>query len=196
MLPDYPKLKKKISDIYNARINSIISHIPFDGVSKHTAFEGRKNKIIRQDGTVDETEFKEIASNISIDLKDYENITLSDILKKIDECAAKMAKQESLHFIEVIDKAVESAGNTVNCVGESLAPKHIFEALEKMEISFNKDNTPNLPTFIASPNMSEKFKEMLKVIENTPELKEKMDTIIEKKRSEWRDREDSRKLVG
>jgi len=68
--------------------------------------------------------------------------------------------------------------------------------LEKVEISFNKDNTPILPTFVAASSTSEKIREVFRIIEDTPELKEKMDNIIEKKRSEWRDRESSRKLVG
>jgi len=196
MLPDYPDIKQKISDTYNARMNSIIRHAPFDDVNKHTIFEGHRNRIIRHDGTVDDTEFKEVASDISIDLKNYENTTVEEILKKIDECAVEMAKQQSQHFFKVIDKTVEIAGNTVKCDGEPFAPKHIFDMLEKIEISFNKDNTPNLPTFVAAPSTSEKFLEALKKIEDTPELKEKMDTKIEKKRSEWRDRESSRKLVG
>lgn len=196
MLPDYPEIKKKISDAYTARMKNIIRYAPFDDVAKHTIFEGHRNRIIRHDGTVDETEFKEFASDISIDLKNFENTTVEDILKKIDKCAIEMGKQQSQHLFKVIDKTVESAGNTVKCNDEPFAPKHIFEMLEKIEISFNKDNTPNLPAFVAAPSTTEKFLEVLKMIEDTPELKEKMDKILEKKRSEWRDRESSRKLVG
>lgn len=196
MLPDYPEIKKKIFDAYTTRMKNIIRHAPFDDVAKHTIFEGHRNRIICHDGTVDDTEFKEVASDISIDLKNFDNTTVEDILKKIDECAIEMGKQQSQHLFKIIAKTVESVGNTVECNGEPFAPKHIFEMLEKIEISFNKDNTPNFPSFVAAPSITKKFYEVLKMIEDNPELKEKMDKILENKRNEWRDRENSRKLVG
>lgn len=145
----------------------------FDNVAKHTIFEGHRYRIIRHDGTVEDTEFKKLVAEISIDLKNYESTTVEDILRKIDECAVEMGKQQTQHFFEVIEKTVEDSGNTVSCNGEHLAPKHVFEMLEKVEISFNKDNTPILPTFVAASSTSEKIREVFRIIEDTPELKEK-----------------------
>ncbi len=196
MLPDYPEIKKKIFDVYTARVNNIIKYSSFGSFVKHTIFEGHKNRIIRHDGTVDDTEFKELASNISIDLKNFEDMSVEDIMKKVDECAFEMAKQQLHHFVKVIENTVNSVGNTVKCDGEPFQPKHFFDMLEKVEISFNKDNAPNLPTFVAATDTLNIVAEVLKMIKDTPELKEKMDNILKKKRSEWRDRESSRKLVG
>ena len=196
MLPDYPEIKKKIFDVYTARMNNIIKCSSFDNFAKHTIFEGYRNRIIRHDGTVDDTEFKELTSNISIDFKNFEGVSVEDIMKKVDECAFEMAKQQSQHFVKVIENTVNNVGNTVKCDGEPFNPEHIFDMLEKVEISFNKDSTPNFPTFVAAPDTLNIVAEVLKMIEDTPELKVKMDNILKKKRSEWRDRESSRKLVG
>ena len=78
----------------------------FDNVAKHTIFEGHRYRIIRHDGTVEDTEFKKLVAEISIDLKNCESTTVEDILRKIDECAVEMGKQQTQHFFEVIEKTV------------------------------------------------------------------------------------------
>jgi len=102
MLPDYPEIKKKISDAYTLRMNMLIKQAPFDDVATHTIFEGHKNRIIRHDGTIDDTEFKEVVCDISIDLNNFEDTTVEDILKKIDECAVEMGKQQSPHYLYLL----------------------------------------------------------------------------------------------
>jgi hypothetical protein len=196
VLPDYPEIKKVIYDLYISRMKKIMMQAPFDEVPKHTILEGHQNSITRHDNTIDETEFKEISFNISIDLLDYEKTSIEDILEKVDNCAIEMAKQHSQHFFSVIEKTVEAVGNTVECQIDSFGPEQIFEMLSKVEISFNKDGSPNLPTAIGNYETAKKFSETLKMIEDAPELKKQMDILIERKRSEWRDRESSRKLVG
>lgn len=71
----------------------------FDNVAKHTIFEGHRYRIIRHDGTVEDTEFKKLVAEISIDLKNYESTTVEDILRKIDECAVEMGKQQRQQFL-------------------------------------------------------------------------------------------------
>ena len=68
--------------------------------------------------------------------------------------------------------------------------------LEKVQIDFDEKDNPIKPGFFVDPNTGQKILEILKTIEDTPELLKKHDEIIEKKRIEYHDRESHRKLVG
>jgi gamma-glutamyltranspeptidase len=67
--------------------------------------------------------------------------------------------------------------------------------MEGMEINFNEDGTHKLSLYTGTEG-SKIITEVLKEINNTPELKKRMEEIIDKKRIEWNDRESSRRLVG
>jgi len=198
MLPDYPEIKRRIHKSLTTRMQTICNGPPpFSDVGRQTLFEGNRNKIVRNDGTISDSTFEEISSKISIDLDNYENMTFDEILNKIDQCALDMAKQQSQYLFQTIDEAVKSVGNTIDCKGEIFNPDHIFRMLDKITIDFNSDGTPNMPLLVVgAPEVGNKWIEVQETIENTPELKKIMEELIDKKRMEWLDRENSRKLVG
>ena len=67
--------------------------------------------------------------------------------------------------------------------------------LEKIEIDFDKSGNPIMPTILLSPKDVRKFKEKFKEWDKNPEMERRSKEIIEKKRKQWLDRENSRKLV-
>jgi hypothetical protein len=65
-----------------------------------------------------------------------------------------------------------------------------------MLLRFDENGNFIKPTVLASPKGAKKIVEVYKKIEETPELKKKMEKIINQKKREWNARENSRKLVG
>lgn len=196
MLPDYSEIKGKIKKKIEERMRSGKEIPPLDVLPQKTVFEGDKFKTVRSDGSTDVTDFEKFSTEIKIDLKDFESISFEEILKKVDEAAIEMETQKGRHFFEKMKEIVDSTGNVINAKGEKLNPEHIFKLMELIEINFNDNGTYKPLDFYVGTEISERSIEVLKEIDNTPELKRRMEEIIDKKREEWRDRESSRRLVG
>ena len=76
-----------------------------------------------------------------------------------------------------------------------MTPELIMKTLEKIDISFDEFGNPLIPTLIVRPEILKKMEENVDIWKETPESREKMRKLIEKKRSEWIDRQNRRKLV-
>lgn len=98
--------------------------------------------------------------------------------------------------LEFLDKVTEITGNVVNAkeaIEKSLNP--LLELYEKIELRFDERGFPIPLTIAINPKEEEKFKGYQKELTTNPELLRKLTQIIEKKRKQWLDRENSRKLV-
>lgn len=91
-----------------------------------------------------------------------------------DQILESLMPQVFGHISEICD----ATGNTVSGEGRSIW-ETLTEALESIEISFDVDGNPNLPTLVMHPNTASK-------LEDPPDGFEKhWDEIIERKRNEW-----------
>lgn len=198
MLPDYPKLKERLSKLLTSRLVSEQKKIgsPVLDVPRRIQHEGRKTRIIREDGSVWESDMKKIQTQIKINLQDVKNMKPKDIIEKIDEMAMQAASQQSKIAYEEIEKAVREVGNALDLKGEKFKVDHFFQMLEKLWIDFDKEGKPLLPTIVAGEKAYKVLSEVLTQIENNSEYKGRMEEIIMKKKELWRDREANRKLVG
>lgn len=198
MLPDYPKTKEKVSqalmDRFQEEQNKALGIISTR--NKIRVFEGRKMIVIREDGTKNKIEFKQIEVGMDMDLRKVENYTLQDILQIFVQAAHEMAKQKSQMFMQTMDKSSEEANTTVDAKGKPLTPELLFETLGKMWIDFDENEKPYLPTIIVGTKLFEDFQKLFVQLESNPEYKKKFDKLIEEKRMQWRERESNRKLVG
>ena len=66
----------------------------------------------------------------------------------------------------------------------------------ELEIDFDKDEQPELPTIVVHPDVFKNIAEKLAAFENDPEFRRKRAEILARKKLEWRAREADRKLVG
>ena len=196
MLPDYPKIKEKVNDIFLKRIKRQSMPYPINKASKRKIHEGKRSKIIRADGSEDVTDIGEISSDTKeIDLREFEKLTYEDILKKIDESAKEIAVEQFNMMLDNIKETTKKTGNSINVEGK-IEPENILALLEIVYIDFNKDGSlPSDLTFLIPPGAEEEIEEVIEKIKNTPELNERWNEIIKEKRREWRARENSRKLV-
>ena len=194
MLPDFLKTKEKLKKMHNTEMKKAqFRHLgPFADTPKSEIFEGDEVILIRSDGSREEVEMKEAEGKMEIKLKEIEEMTHERILDKIDTVAREMAKQIAKSGYEVIDKAAQEVGNVTSADSEPLSIDLLLEGLEKMHLSFDEDGQPSGLTLVAHPKMSSALEKIYSQIESHPRYQE----LMERKREEWRVRENNRKLVG
>ncbi len=197
MLPDLPSLKNDIQWLLTRYLrNQINARLGvFNEASKHKAFEGNRMRVMRADGSVTDSEYKESSAELSVSLGEVPKLSIEDRLLRINNIAEKMAGQMSKHLFETLNKAIDSVGNVVDRKGKPFDVETVFEAFNTVQIEFDEAGNHNM-SWVMPPNLIEKAKKVFEQIDSDPVLKRRFDEMMERKRVEWRDREASRKLVG
>ena len=123
----------------------------------------------------------------------YETIFKTDIegfIQEIDSTATSAINPLMKQIFELLTEVSEETGQVIDAKGEAFSYDLIIEAIQKMEISFEEDGTPIMPSLVASPNM----KKMLEENPASEEQRAKLDEIIELKKGEYFAKKRSRKL--
>ena len=195
MLPDFLKTKEKLEKMLDSeRKKAELLHLgPVADAPKSNIFEGDKVILINAaDGSCEEVEMKQSTSKLEVKSEEVETMTHEMVLDKINHLAEKMAEKVRISFYETLSGTAEEAGNTTSLEGEPLTIDVFLEMLEKMHISFDKEGNPSYLTFAASPEVRPALVEIISQAEADPRYQE----LMERKKEEWRVRENNRKLVG
>jgi hypothetical protein len=196
MLPDFPKIKSKLQDYWNQygeyrlRIHSQTMNIG----SSHRNYEGNQWTVQREDGTETTSSYKKAESAIKIHFDDVPNLTPDKIAAKIDQLTHDMASQVDEQLFQTLMSVGEQTDRVVDGSNRSFID-NMLHSLESMLISFDKDGAPRMPTAFVSPQMAEQLKDKIPEWNNDPDIDQKYNEIMMRKREEWRDRESSRRLV-
>ena len=197
MLPDFPQgkilLRKKINLLFKQAIHAesfVMSHLA--GFFQH---EGNKCTYETEDGEIKEMKYERMESTITINLDEVPDLGPSVIKKRITTAAKEMASQQMGMFFTTLEDLTKEVGNAVDARGMPFSPELIHEMLRKIQIDFNDDGKPYLPTIIVGPEVAKQLEGKFKEWERNPKFKKEFDEIINIKREEWRDRESNRKLV-
>ena len=197
MLPDYPLVKAKLMKFYlNQMMIAHHEHLGFFGQIKSSVMhEGETDVISREDGTLDELipQRLQMTGLIPATSSDIEAIKVEDILTSMLEVGRGLANAKAKMIIEKIEEATKKVGNVVGPNSDSA--EQIFEMVEKRHFDFDQQGRPIWGQFVAHPETMAAIKATLERIESTPELTDRMERLIEKKRGEFFDREAARKLA-
>lgn len=90
-----------------------------------------------------------------------------------------------------MDEVCDKSGQTVDSGGDGFSYDLFLDMLEKIEISFDKNNEPIKPTLIMHPDVAEKIKEIKPTKEQ--ELREKL--IWERKKVDFIAKKRIRRLL-
>lgn len=196
MLPDYPRLKRRLNSKFEEMIRKEMKKDPFLAqIRKHEIHEGNSLTAKSLDGYSSTTRYQEIASEFKISTDEIIKHGPDAFFSRATETSKDMVRKLSQHTIGVLDRIIERTGNVVKTKGGAVTPHSILDAIEKMEISFDESGKPIMPVIVMAPDEFEKIKGNLKEWEPDPELEKRRKEIIEKKRKQWIDRENCRKLV-
>lgn len=164
-------------------------------ISNVRVHEGASTVIHRADGTQQDTRFEQLSATFTTNADELEDKPAQQIFDKLGRAAAEMADQQSRIFFERLHETLEGAGQGVDARGR-IFDEAFFEALEKIFIDFNERGDPEWPEFFAGIDAAQKFADFQDKLRSDPELQARFKLIMDQKRMDWRDRENSRKLVG
>lgn len=198
MLPDLPGLKRDIQRVLDHYLQKQIEARlgVFNQSSKHTAHEGDRMRIIRSDGSVDDSDFKEASAEFSLKLDEVPRLTINERVAKLDNMAEDIARQVSENLFRSLNDTLNKAGQVIDRHGEPFDADAVFTALENIQLDFDETGLQNQLSIVIPPALMPRAKQVFEQIESDPKLRERHKEIIERKREEWRDREVARKLVG
>jgi len=197
MLPDFPKVKKEVSNLLLKIFKSFARQEVgfFSGVAQTMQHEGRKGSYSTMEGTIVNNDYQKMEVFYQIKFSEVPTMTFEDVLKILEEKGKEMGDQMGKYFFKTVNQTINKTGNSVDAKGKPFSLDLMYKTLEKMEIPFDEDGNPRLPTMVVNPQVMEKIKEIKEKekIENKYEQKHKQ--LIELKRKEWNEKQNNRKLA-
>lgn len=190
----FPELEEKLNRLIEQVLNNVIfSRSPLiKSIERFHYFEGNKSLIRRPSGEEEETEKRYSSGKTEIPVEEVLYGNIENIFKHYEQAAVGVSYEQEEFLHESVNKTVQNTGNVINAKEQPLSPEMILQLMEKVEINFTEDGKSMMSSFVCSPILGEKLQPLLDDLEKTKEYKE----LIERKRSEWRDREANRILVG
>ena len=165
-------------------------------IKAHIIHEGRKTTIRRGTEAPDITEMKTASGDITTSFDDIENIDWKAVLTMAENIAKQMAEQQTSHMLNTMNEATKKTGQIYNSKGAPLTNEAILQLLSMMQINFENDTALGDISIVVPPAMIPTLQRLDKEFNESPELKKKMNQLLEKKRDEFREREANRNLVG
>ena len=198
MFPDFLKTKEKLEKMLDQEMKKArLSHMgPLAAVPQSMIFEGHKNVVAREDGSVDEGDMESTTVTLEVKFEEVEKMDHTMVLDKIDRAAEEMAAKVAKSFYDQLKNLADETGNVVSADGKPFSIDMYFEALEKMHIDFDEAGNPSQLMSIVNPKLYPSIAKAIAQAEADPANERRFQAIIERKREEWYAREGNRKLVG
>lgn len=197
MIPDFPQEKEKLMQYWNNYLSARCNErLCFSGTFlSYMNHEGHKWALNRADGTKDDQTYHEIQSLINIDVSEVPSLTPDKIQEKLDKIVDEMTTQVEQNMFVYISRLAKEVGNEVNAEGQPLTQELFLQMLDKMDFEFDESGNWKPPSIIIDPDLWAAKKDEIKSWETDEAFQAKQKALIEKKKEEWRDRENNRKLV-
>lgn len=194
MLPDFPKVRLYAHEILMKQFHKqvfsktgIMQDIPKEEIN-----EGDRVELHRYDGSKQKVAMTPTESEMLLERDTFQKTGLSAVLEAIDKTTTDMAGKQTKHFFEQLDDICDQSGQTYDAKGQPLSYDLILDQFEMIDIDFDENGLPLMPTIVSGANVKEKFDKLV----ITKEQERRFEKIIEQKRSEWYYRESDRKLVN
>jgi hypothetical protein len=198
MLPDLPELKRELQRIIDQYLQRQIRARMgvFEESPRHIIHEGERMRIVRADGSVDESNLQQSTAEMTIKMEEIPTLTIEDRIRRLDGMAEDMAKQISEHLFGTLNETLEKAGQVVDAKGKPFDAEVLFGALSSVQLEFDDSGQHHGLQMVIPPAMAERVRAVFAQIDADPMLKRQHEELIGRKFGEWRDREAARKLVG
>lgn len=197
MLPDFPKLRIELTRRLQSEFKKqtrlrapLVAQIKV--VAQH---EGKGGSYQTEDGEIKAIDQKQVSVPVESPLASGPSFGYEDAFKKVDEAAEKMARKETKILFASLNEAVEEVGNAIDAQGQPLSAELILKAWETIQIDFDEKGNPKMPTLVFNPIQKQNVEEQFRRLKNEPQLMERHQEIMNRKRLDWYDRESRRKLV-
>jgi hypothetical protein len=198
VLPDYPETKRQVGRVLDRRLREKHREAlgPLAQIQPRRVFEGEA-LAFQPDGQQPKTlDLVPIAAQVEMSASEAQNLTLPQVLQKVDELAGKMAKAQAEFTYRRMQEDLDEAGQAVHAQGAPLSPELVFQVLEKMEFDFDEQGQIEGLTVVVHPSGAQALEGVMRRISEDPILKARFEDLKARKRAGWDARENSRRLVG
>jgi hypothetical protein len=132
-----------------------------------------------------------IESRILIKWDDIRSCNLDALAEQVDAMADERLSIVMPHFFSVFEKTCVAAGTATDAGGKPFSFEVYLAGLEKIDLQFDRDGQPILPTLVVHPTMA---KHLASLPPPTEEQQRAYSDLIERKRREFNARRRYRKL--
>ena len=197
MLPDFPLVKKRYSKILNRYLwEQINTKDPFLRQIKHRVqHEGNKAIMKTYDGQNDNMKYECLISEFKINSDEIIQEGFLAFKKHIDKMVDNILEQKSKMMFKKLNEITAKTGNVIRGEGRPFTKESILEAMEKIAMEFDTNGNPTNLSIVVSPVMWERLKDEIPKWESDSEFVAKREALLQKKRKEYLDSENNRKLV-
>lgn len=164
-------------------------------IQTYQIFEGDKTVMIRENGDIEETKIHEAGTEQEIPNETILYGSLQKLADAFRPVGESMANDKERMMFKAMNEVTKKTGNVVDGKGRPFSHELLLEVLERIQIDFDENERPKMPTMVVSPSLGERIQKLMKEQEK-PEIQRRFDEVLSKKKVEWREREADRTLVG
>jgi len=144
-----------------------------------------------ESGLVVKNEPVMMESAFIISFEDVRTSSLDLLLTQMDQAADEGLKVIMGFMFETMRKTSDAAGTAMDANGEPFSHELFLRMLDRVEIAFDSEGNPRMPTIVVHPDTMKNIREL--PTETSEQIKAR-ELIIERKRQEHYARKRSRKL--
>jgi hypothetical protein len=191
MLPEFPKGRRKMLDLWNAAF--------FSGMNGADAFVSKIPVRVQKEGKTahiggGEMDYKLCSVNFSFPARDAQGMTEEEFLGAPFRLGSQMAGEQAKLVYEVL-KTPSPHGMPLEWKKGELQFDQVLAIWDKMEVNFGADGLPQWPTIVLHPEARAELMEKLRAWHNDPECRRKWGELVSRKRKEFDERQAHRRLV-
>lgn len=197
MLPRITKVDMRMEQLFQDlvfRYSHTLDPL-FADIETYTIHEGRATRM-KHGGDEWVDKMNEASAEVAIKHEELEKFNLNSFLALAKEVGTKFLEAKTRNLFDTLHEATERVGNVVDNAGRPLDHDAMFKVLETIQIDFDENGRPELPTVVISPAMAPRLVMLNKQFQETPDLQKRYANLINRKKEEFLEREASRKLVG
>ena len=165
---------------------------PVLGMSKfETVQELPQGRITTADGQTVDTAPLAFESQFSLSVHDMLAGRFDDLYVAINDAAESGLTSLMPQLFAQLGEVLDATGQAIDAGGQPLSQDHLLDLIQRVDIEFNDDGSPNMPTLVMHPDMAERLRQLPPA---TPEQAQRFKDIIDQKRTEYLARRRTRRL--
>ncbi|MDO8612499.1 MAG: hypothetical protein Q7R32_06710 [Dehalococcoidia bacterium] len=145
--------------------------------------------VVRPDGTRSKTELQSHEVSAKFARDELARGGGKQLVDAIHTLGSGLGEEMERTLLRKMSQLAEGSGAMFGGKTPQALRRSVLKALRSMDIDFDEEDKPSL-IMVAHPEAARRLQEL-----ETPELQEKVDSILEEKRNEWLRRESHRRLA-
>ena len=193
MLPDFPVLKDELAKrLHDALDRMVDAKAPiFTKMQTVAQHEGKLHTYDRIGASTKSEGPERVAIPVKVELTEVPELVGDKLTARLDALATEIAQQKMDMFHRKFKESAEEVGNAFDAKGAPLTQDMFLSMLERVDMEFGPNGQPTAEFGSTNPKIDARVREWF----NDPSFQSRFNSIVDRKRDEWRDRESHRKLV-